>query len=175
MNLDPNSLADITWVLLDIDGVMTDGRVGYAANQEEELKFFDVKDGHAVKLLLRSGIRVGALSGRSSRANTIRCRELGLNFVYQGEKDKLAAFEKILDQQQLSAETCLYMGDDMVDLPVMRRCRLAVAVADAAPEVRQEAGYITRARGGRGAIREVAVKVLESKGEWQKVTQKYYL
>ncbi len=167
-------LPEIECVILDVDGVMTDGRVGYAANQEDEIKFFDVKDGHAIKLLARAGLRVGILTGRTSRANRIRARELDLAFVYEGEKNKLAAFERLLREQQLTAEQCLYIGDDLVDLPVMRRCRLAVAVADAVDEVLQVADYVTKAGGGRGAIREVAVELLKQRGAWKKVTGRYY-
>ncbi len=174
MNSLITKLKQITCLLLDVDGVMTDGRIGYAANREEELKFFDVKDGHAIKLLLRAGIRVGILSGRGSQANRLRARELGLSFIYEGEKDKLAAFERILLEQRLRAGECLYMGDDMVDLPVMRRCRIAVAVADAAPEAQDQADYVTVAGGGRGAVREVAVALLKARGEWEQVVNRYY-
>jgi len=167
-------LSEITCVILDIDGVLTDGRVGYSAYQENEIKFFDVKDGHAVKLLMRAGIKVGALSGRSSLANRIRGRELGLDFLYEGEKNKRAAFEKLLQEQQLNAETCLYIGDDLVDLPVMKRCRVSVAVADAVPETLEAADWISSMKGGRGAIREVAVEILKKQGLWEKVIQRYY-
>ncbi len=169
-----DSLKEIECVILDIDGVLTDGRVGYAANQEEEVKFFDVKDGHAIKLMIRAGLRVGMLTGRTSQANRIRARELGADFLYEGEKNKLEAFSRLLQEQQLRAEVCLYIGDDLVDLPVMRRCRLAVAVADAVPEIRQAADYVTTAAGGRGAVRELAVKLLRAKGCWDKVTKRYY-
>ncbi len=174
MNSYIDNLRVISCLILDIDGVMTDGRIGYAANREEEVKFFDVKDGHAIKLLQRAGLKVGGLSGRASQANRLRAKELSFNFLKEGEKDKLAAFEKILKEQQLGSDQCLYIGDDMVDIPVMRRCRLAVAVADAVPEVRAIADYVTEARGGFGAIREVAVKLLEVQGLWEKVVQKYY-
>ncbi len=174
MNSRTRKMAEISWVLLDIDGVLTDGRVGYAADGEEEIKFFDVKDGHAVKLLQQGGIIVGALSGRKSRANFLRARELGLDFLYQNEKDKLAAFEKIQKEQQLPADKCLCIGDDLMDIPVMRRCALAAAVADCVPELQATADFITEARGGRGAVREVAVELLKAKGTWERVIQKYY-
>ena len=133
MTLSEKALS-IRAVILDVDGVLTDGRIGYGGGPEE-FKFFDVRDGHGVKLLRRAGLRVGMLSGRESAANRRRADELGLDFVYQGEKDKRAALEKLLGEQHLDAPECLYVGDDVVDIPVMRRVGIGVAVADAAAEV----------------------------------------
>lgn len=171
-----NSCADarqIRAVILDVDGVLTDGRIGYGPDAGE-IKFFDVRDGHAIKLLLRAGLRVGLLSGRASAANRQRAAELGLSFVYEGEKDKAAAFARLLREQGLAAAECLYMGDDLVDLPVMRRAGLAVAVADAVPEVRTAAAWTTAAPGGRGAVREMAVWLLRQQDAWDRVTARYF-
>lgn len=159
-------------VVLDVDGVLTDGRTGYMGNSDE-LKFFDVKDGHGIKLMLRAGLRVGLLSGRSSDANRRRASELSLSFVYQGEKRKAEAFERLLTEQELRAEQVLYVGDDLVDAPCMRRAGLAVAVADAVPEVCAVADWRTKRCGGFGAVREVAEWLLRSQGKWQAVVARY--
>ncbi len=160
-------------VVLDIDGVLTDGRIGYGP-MPGEIKFFDVKDGHALVLLRRAGLKVGALSGRASEANRQRADELGFDFLYQGEKDKGAAFARLLKEQGLTAEECLYAGDDLVDLPVMRAAGVSVAVGDAVPEVRQAADWQTTAPGGHGAVRELAVWLLKQLGQWDRVVAKYY-
>jgi 3-deoxy-D-manno-octulosonate 8-phosphate phosphatase (KDO 8-P phosphatase) len=159
-------------VVLDVDGVLTDGRVGLGAGQDET-KFFDVRDGHAIKLLRRAGLRVGMLSGRTSPANRRCAEELGLDFLFQGEKDKLAAFERLCVEQGLDAAECLYIGDDLVDLPVLRRAGIGVAVADAAEEVRERVEWVTAARGGRGAVREVAVALLKRQGRWDELVARY--
>lgn len=159
-------------VVLDVDGVLTDGRIGFGAGQEE-IKFFDVRDGHAIKLLRRVGIRVGMLSGRSSPANRRCAEELGLDFVLEGEKDKLAAFERLCAEQGLDPSECLYMGDDVVDLPVLRRAGVGVAVADAAEEVRERVEWVTASRGGAGAIREMAVALLKRQGRWDELMARY--
>jgi len=159
-------------VVLDIDGVLTDGRVGYGP-VPGEIKFFDVRDGHAIKLLLRSGLRVGVLSGRASEANRQRAAELGLSFVFEGEKDKAAGFARLLEQEHLAPEECLVVGDDVMDIPVMRQGGVAVAVADAVPEAAAVADWQTRAGGGRGAVREVAVWLLKIQGNWETVMARY--
>ncbi|OGV69150.1 MAG: hypothetical protein A3K19_15495 [Lentisphaerae bacterium RIFOXYB12_FULL_65_16] len=159
-------------VVLDVDGVMTDGRVGYGGGQDE-VKFFDVRDGHAIKMLRRAGIRVGMLSGRSSPANRRCAEELGLDFVLEGAKDKLAAFERLCLDQGLDPSECLYMGDDVVDLPVLRRAGVGVAVADAVEEVRESVEWVTASRGGAGAVREVAVALLKRQGRWDELMSRY--
>jgi len=159
-------------VILDVDGVLTDGRIGYFG-ASEELKFFHVKDGHALKLLRRAGFRVGILSGRSSEANRRRAEELGMDFLYQGEKDKNAAFTRILAEQDLEPSECLYVGDDVVDIPVMRRAGIGVAVADAVPEVISAADWRTAAAGGQGAVYETAVWLLKETAKWDQVMARY--
>jgi len=160
-------------LILDVDGVLTDGRIGYGS-QEGEIKFFDVKDGHALVLLRRVGLKAGILSGRASAANRQRAAELRLDFIYEGELDKRAGFERLLQEQELTAAECLYVGDDLVDLPVMRQAGIAVAVADAVPEVRQQADWVTEAGGGRGAVREVVIWLLRQQGRWETATARYY-
>ena len=159
-------------VVLDVDGVLTDGRIGYGA-APDELKFFNVRDGHGIVLLRRAGYRVGILSGRSSGANRRRAEELSLDFVYEGERDKVSAFERLLSEQNLEAEECLYVGDDVVDIPVMRAAGVAVAVADAVPELDEHADWTTAAPGGHGAVREVAVWLLRQRGQWDELMRRY--
>jgi len=163
--------AKIRAVILDVDGVLTDGRIGYAG--DDEVKFFDVKDGHGIKLLRRAGLRVGMFSGRGSDANLRRARELSLDFVYQNEKDKRAAFERLLAEQELEADECLYIGDDVVDIPCMRRAGIGVAVADAVPEVKEAADRTTDNRGGRGAVREVAMWLLRLQNKYDTLMARY--
>ena len=169
---DPAVARAVTAVILDIDGVLTDGRIGYGGDANE-IKFFDVRDGQGIRLLLDAGLAVGVLSGRTSTANTVRARELGLSFAFQGEKDKMAGFERLLQQQGIRAGQCLVVGDDLPDIPVMRRAGVAVVVADAAPEVRQSAHWVCRAPGGRGAVREVAEWLLKAKDLWTDVLKRY--
>lgn len=171
MNLEPD-IRRIRALILDVDGVLTDGRIGYGS-QEGEIKFFDVKDGQGLALLRRAGLKAGILSGRASAANRQRAAELSLDFLYEGEKDKLAGFERLLREQALGSEECLYVGDDLVDLPVMRRAGLAAAVADAVPEVREAAHWVTEAPGGRGAVRELVTRLLKLQGKWDAVTACY--
>ena len=159
-------------VILDVDGVLTDGRFGYG-DGDGEIKFFHARDGHALKLLQRAGIRTGILSGRSSQANTRRALELSMDFVYQGEKDKREAFGRLLTAADLASDEVLYVGDDLVDVPVIRRAGVGVAVADAVPEVKETADWTTTERGGHGAVREVAVWLLKEKGLWESVYARY--
>lgn len=164
-------LRRIRAVVLDVDGVLTDGRVGYGGDGEE-IKFFHVHDGLGVKQLQRAGIRVGILSGRCSAANTRRAQELGLDFVMQGEPSKPDAFKRLLAEQELLAEQCLYVGDDVPDIEVLRLAGVGVAVADAVPEVAAVADRQTRAGGGAGAVREVARWVLEAQRRQPEATGK---
>jgi 3-deoxy-D-manno-octulosonate 8-phosphate phosphatase (KDO 8-P phosphatase) len=159
-------------VVLDVDGVLTDGRIGYGP-EPGEIKFFHVRDGHAMKMLRRARLQVGLLSGRSSAANRRRAEELELDFVYEGEKDKNGAFVRLLAERCLAPEDCLYVGDDVVDIPVLKRVGVAVAVADAVPEVKAVAHWVTGAAGGHGAVREVAVWLLHEQGRWQELMKRY--
>ena len=170
----PSSADHIRAVLLDIDGVLTDGRIGYGADAAE-VKFFDVRDGLGVKLLQAGGIKVGVLSGRASQANRHRAQELRLDVVVEGEADKVVGLAKALGELGVDAAACCYVGDDLIDVPVMRRVGLAVAVADAAAEVRGAAHWVTAQPGGHGAVREVAEWLLKQAGRWQEVTQRYEL
>ena len=163
----------IKLLLLDVDGVMTDG--GIVMNHEgEEIKRFDVRDGHGIRLLISAGVQVGLVTGRSSRVVTHRARDLGIRMVYQKAFNKLEAYQKIKTKTGLSDPEIAYVGDDIVDLPVLRRVGLAMAVKDAEESVRGKVDYVTKQRGGRGAVREVAELLLRAQGRWQNLVKKYY-
>lgn len=149
--------------VFDVDGVLTDARL-YYSDSGEELKAFHTRDGHGMKMLKAAGIEIALLSGRASRSLEARARNLGVTLLYQGIQDKLAAFRELLAQLSLAAAAAAYMGDDVVDLPVMRHCGLALAVPDAPPLVRQHAHYVTQACGGQGAVREACELVLLAQG-----------
>jgi 3-deoxy-D-manno-octulosonate 8-phosphate phosphatase (KDO 8-P phosphatase) len=166
-------LRRIRLLLLDVDGVLTDGRIIYDA-RGIETKAFDVKDGHGLKLLQRSGIQVGIITGRSSDVVNVRARELGIDIVYQGAKDKLLPFEEILQNLQLAADEVAYMGDDLPDLPVLRRVGWAAAPADAVGEIKPYVHYVTSRPGGRGAVREVCDLLLQEGGHWSALTSRYF-
>jgi 3-deoxy-D-manno-octulosonate 8-phosphate phosphatase (KDO 8-P phosphatase) len=147
-------LARIRLLVLDVDGVLTDGRLHYGATGEQ-LKVFHVRDGFGLKLVMQAGIKVSIISGRSSAAVEVRCRELGIEQLEQGCNDKVAALERLLKTLGLNASAALCVVDDTSDLPLMSAVGHAVAVADAHPDVQRAADRVTTARGGRGAVREV--------------------
>ncbi|ALC16078.1 3-deoxy-D-manno-octulosonate 8-phosphate phosphatase [Desulfuromonas soudanensis] len=166
-------LAKIRLLLLDVDGIMTDGRIVYD-NNGIETKSFDVKDGHGLKLLQRAGIRIGIITGRQSEVVAFRARELDIDILYQGVKDKLVPYREILDNLGLGEGEVAYMGDDVVDLPILRRVGFAATVADAVPEVAPLVHYVTGKKGGRGAVREVCDLILKEGGHWEGVTARYF-
>jgi len=166
-------LAKIRLLLLDVDGVMTDGRIIYD-DRGGETKAFDVRDGHGLKLLQRAGIRVGIITGRQSPVVDRRASELGIELVYQGAKDKLLPFREILAKTGLTADAVAYVGDDLPDLPVLRRVGFAVTVADAMAELKPHVHYITHAPGGRGAVREICDLLLQAGGHWESLTARYF-
>jgi 3-deoxy-D-manno-octulosonate 8-phosphate phosphatase (KDO 8-P phosphatase) len=149
--------------IFDVDGVMTDGTL-YIGPQGETVKAFNILDGHGVKMLQSAGVATAIISGRASEAVTWRAKELSIAHVVQGAADKVAEFEKLLATLKLEAPACAFMGDDLPDLPVMARCGFAVAVANAAEGVKAAAHYVTRASGGRGAVREFCDLVLRAQG-----------
>ena len=164
-------LADIRAVVLDIDGVLTDGRVGY--DGVNKVKFFNYRDGHWIKLALRAGLIVGALSGAQCPANRQRSDELGLSFCYEGVKDKLEGFERVLAEWKLAPNECMYIGDDVIDMPPMRRAGVAGAVADAVPELDEVADWRTRLGGGRGAVCEAICELLTAQGKLDRLLERY--
>lgn len=154
-------------VILDVDGVLTNGSIGYGTGSDHEIKFFNVKDGSGIKMLQRAGVKVGILTGRSSMANRRRAEELKLDFIRENCLPKLPAFVELLKNLAVTAKECLYIGDDLVDWPVMKRVGISVAVADAAPELKEAAALTTHECGGRGAIREVAEWLLKEQNKWK--------
>ena len=167
-----NKINKIKAVILDIDGVLTDGKIGYSENPEE-LKFFHVRDGSAIKMAIRAHLLVGVLSGRSSKANRKRAEELGLNFIYEGEKDKRTAFDRLLLEQNLKCEECLYIGDDFIDIPPLVKSGIGVIVGDAPRELDEFCDFRTDAFGGNGAVREVILWLLKGQNKWNDLIKKY--
>lgn len=166
-------LKGIRLLLLDVDGVMTDGRIIYDSNGVES-KFFNVKDGHGIKMVQRAGIEVGIISGRGSVVVTNRAAELGISLVYQKALDKLSAYQDILEKTGLSDAQVAFMGDDVIDIPVLRRVGFAVAPADAVDDVFPHVHFTTRNRGGWGAVRELCDLLLKGQGKWDEVTARYF-
>lgn len=158
-------------IVLDVDGVLTDGRMGYGA--EDEIKFFHVRDGHGLKMAQRCGLKLGIISGRSAAANRRRAKELGFDFIYENCHDKLAAFESMLQEQQLKPEECLYIGDDVIDMPILRRAGIGVTVADAPPYMDEVVQWRTKNPGGKGAVREVIDTLLQAMGVWDTMMERY--
>jgi 3-deoxy-D-manno-octulosonate 8-phosphate phosphatase (KDO 8-P phosphatase) len=154
----------IELVLMDVDGVMTDGGILFI-DAKSEGRIFDAKDGVGIWLLRRAGLSTGVISGRTSAAVRRRVRELGMEEIHLKVRDKLTVYRQILERRRLSDEAVCFIGDDVVDLAVLQRVGLAVAPADAHPEVRRVATYVTRAVGGAGAVREVADLILGAQGK----------
>jgi 3-deoxy-D-manno-octulosonate 8-phosphate phosphatase (KDO 8-P phosphatase) len=162
----------IKLLLMDCDGVLTDGRL-WLTDDGDEQKSFNTHDGLGLRLFHRAGLKSGIITGRSSRAVTRRAQELGVEFVCQGNPDKTAAFEQLLQQAGVDENEVAFVGDDLPDIPIMNRAELAVAVADAVEETRSVAHYVTRANGGRGAVREVIEIILKSQGRWHDLVEDY--
>ncbi|HWS87988.1 MAG TPA: HAD hydrolase family protein [Pyrinomonadaceae bacterium] len=165
--------ARVRLLLLDCDGVLTDGRIT-PVEGGEELKSFHTRDGHGLVMLHRAGLRSGIISGRRSRLVELRAADLGVSFVRQGAHDKVEAFESLLGEANVEASHAAYVGDDVVDIPLMRRCGLAVAVADATGDTRAAAHYVTRLPGGFGAVREVCELILKAQGRWDELMRGYF-
>ncbi len=165
-------LARVQWLLLDVDGVLTDGTI-VLDDQGGETKAFHVRDGSGIKLLQAAGVGVGLVTGRRSRVVEYRAQELGIAEVHQGVKDKLAVFREFLARRELLPEAVAYVGDDVVDLPVLLTAGLAVTVADAPACVRERVHWVTERPGGRGAVREVAEAILGARGAWERLLGPY--
>lgn len=164
--------AHIKLLLMDCDGVLTDGRIMLLEDGDEQ-KMFHTRDGHGLVLWHRAGLRSGIISGRASRAVVRRAQDLGITFVRQGTWDKIKDFDEVLIEAGVAETEVAFIGDDVTDIPLMRRCGLAVAVADAVPETRAVAHYITQLPGGFGAVREVAELLLKAQGRWAELMRRY--
>jgi len=159
-------------LLFDVDGVLTDGAVHIHADGTES-KSFHIRDGAALVWAQRAGLQVGLLSARTSQATAQRAAQLGIRIVSQGAAHKADAYERILQQAGLGDAEVAYMGDDLLDLPVLRRVGLSAAPADGAPEVRECVHWVSPSNGGRGAARDLIEFVLRAQGRWQDVVQQY--
>jgi 3-deoxy-D-manno-octulosonate 8-phosphate phosphatase (KDO 8-P phosphatase) len=164
------SLQNIRLILLDVDGVLTDGRIGLLPDGEE-IKFFSIYDGLAIRLAMKVGWEVGFLSGRTSEEVAARARELGIGIVIQGSRDKIKDFEKILEERNLEASEVAYMGDDLPDLPLLKRVGFSAAPGNAVEAVKEGVHYVTQEQGGRGAVREVVDLLLKTTGKWEKIME----
>lgn len=161
-------------MIFDVDGVLTDGRIIYH-DDGTEIKEFDVQDGHGLKLLQRAGgVDIALLTGRYCRAVEHRAAALGINRVHQNVKRKLDAYEKIILETGLTDREIGFVGDDLIDIPVMRRVGWAVAVPNAVSHVIPYAHYVTKAGGGHGACREICELILQVQGRWESVTARYF-
>jgi 3-deoxy-D-manno-octulosonate 8-phosphate phosphatase (KDO 8-P phosphatase) len=160
-------------LLFDVDGVLTDGVVVMHADGSES-KGFHIRDGAAIVWAQRAGLTVGLLSARSSGATTQRAAQLAIRIVQQGVKNKLEAYQRVLRETDLSDDAVAYMGDDLLDLPVLARAGLSAAPCDAAPEVRARVDWVAAAGGGRGAVRELIEFVLRAQRRWDDVTREYH-
>jgi 3-deoxy-D-manno-octulosonate 8-phosphate phosphatase (KDO 8-P phosphatase) len=162
----------IRLLLMDCDGVLTDGRLWLTQDGDEQ-KTFNTKDGLGLALLHRAGLKSGVISGRSSNALARRAHELGVEFVRQGDPNKMEAFEELMRLAGVNEDQVAFIGDDLPDIPLMQRSELAIAVADATQEVRLMAHYVTQAQGGHGAVREVIEIILKSQGHWKEIVELY--
>lgn len=163
----------IKLLLLDVDGVLTDG--GIVMNDRgEETKRFDVRDGHGIRLLLRAGVQIGLITGRSSKVVSHRAKDLGIQMVYQRVYNKLEAYKKIKRKARLKDQEIAFAGDDIVDLPILRKVGLAMTVKDCWGELKRQVDYVTAAQGGRGAVREMVELLLKAQGKWEEITRRYY-
>jgi 3-deoxy-D-manno-octulosonate 8-phosphate phosphatase (KDO 8-P phosphatase) len=166
--------ARVKLLLMDCDGVLTDGRIWILENGEDQ-KAFHTRDGLGIDLLHRAGLKSGIISGRTSSALERRAQSLGVSYLWQGRDDKRQAFADTLAQAQVANEEVAFVGDDLTDLPLMKQSGLAVAVADAVAEVKAHAHYVTKAKGGKGAVREVVELILKAQGRWDGLVKSYLI
>lgn len=165
-------LKHLRLLLLDVDGVLTDGSITYS-DSGEQIKTFNARDGLGLRLLMDAGIEVGIVTARVSGALGHRCENLGISLVFDGVKDKARAFDRITGQTGIPAQDIGYMGDDLLDLPAMTRAGVAFTVADAPEEVKQQADVISDHPGGRGAVRQVCEAILKARGSWDDILSGY--
>jgi 3-deoxy-D-manno-octulosonate 8-phosphate phosphatase (KDO 8-P phosphatase) len=164
--------ARIQLLLMDCDGVLTDGRIELVGSDDEQ-KTFHVRDGHGIVMLHRAGVSTGIISGRTSTLLVRRAAELGMSFVRQGTHNKTVDYAEVLEHAGIEPSRTAFIGDDVTDIPLMLRSGLAVAVADAVPETKEAAHYVTSLPGGFGAVREVCELILKAQGRWTELMQRY--
>lgn len=161
-------LTQLKLLLLDVDGVLTDGQITYT-DSGEQIKSFYSKDGLGLRLLMDEGIKVGIVTGRTSKALDHRCQNLGIDLIFDGIKDKSKALDQIVSRTGIAPRHIGFAGDDLIDLPAMSRAGISFAVADAVEEVRARADYVCRHPGGRGAVREICEAILKAGGKWESI------
>ncbi|HUL42122.1 MAG TPA: HAD-IIIA family hydrolase [Burkholderiales bacterium] len=162
----------IRLAIFDVDGVLTDGKL-FISDRGDEYKSFNTLDGHGMRMLKQSGVELVLLSGRTSRSVEMRAQNLGIGLLYQGVEDKLEIYSSLLKKLRLHADATAYVGDDVMDLPVMRRCGLAICVPAAPALVKQQAHYITQQPGGCGAVREICELIMQAQGTFQAQLSRY--
>jgi len=165
--------ARVRLILTDVDGVLTDGGIVYDVLGRES-KRFHVRDGHGIKMLQRAGVEVGIITGRTSEVVAVRAKELGISLVRQGVTDKVEAWGRILEETGSSPGETSYVGDDIVDVPLLRKVGFAATVSDAEGYVLDAADFISSRPGGHGAVREIIEFVMHSSGAWEKVASRYF-
>lgn len=165
-------LRSIKLLIMDVDGVLTEGQIIYGQNGVE-LKAFNVRDGHGIKLIHRAGLKTAIITGRESEAVTRRAQELDISYLIQNAKNKIEAYREILKESGFKEHEVAFIGDDLVDIPVMRRVGVAVTPSDGHELVKQYALLITRKKGGQGAVRELIEIILKAQGKWEKVVARY--
>jgi 3-deoxy-D-manno-octulosonate 8-phosphate phosphatase (KDO 8-P phosphatase) len=159
------ALAKAKLLILDVDGVLTDGRI-IINDLGEETKHFNAKDGHGLRMLMQAGVEVALISGRRSGAAEFRARDLGITEVHTGVKDKSGVCAALVQRKKLGREEICCIGDDLPDLPLFEHAGIPIAVADAVPEIKAAAAFSTKSRGGKGAVREICETILKAKGLW---------
>jgi 3-deoxy-D-manno-octulosonate 8-phosphate phosphatase (KDO 8-P phosphatase) len=163
----------VSWLVLDVDGVLTDGSV-IMDDDGRESKHFNVKDGHALKMMIRFGFNVMFLTGRRSRVVEHRAKDLGVAEVHQKVLNKLEYFTEFMGQKGISFAEVAYVGDDLVDIPLMKRVAFSATVVDAAEEVPPMVDYVSPYQGGRGAVRDICKIILHAQGKWKEVAERYH-
>lgn len=164
--------AQVKLIIFDVDGVLTDGRL-FVTETGEEIKTFHSRDGHGMKMLQSTGVEIGIITGRTSQIVAHRCNELGIQHVYQGQRDKRPAFLKLIEALSLRPEQVAYMGDDVVDLPVMKQVGFAIATQDAHDFVKKHADWHTLKNGGHGAAREACEFIMDAQGNLSTLLESY--
>ena len=159
-------------LILDVDGVLTDAKL-FFDNQGNEYKSFHARDGHGIKLLRQTGVEVAVISGRKSNSVALRMKNLGIEHVYQGHENKRAAFNEVIEKIGITPEQAAHVGDDLLDLPIMIRVGLSIAVSDANFAVKQRADWCTTLPGGHGAVREVCDFIMQAQGHFDEVVNAY--
>ena len=165
---------NIRIVIFDVDGVLTDGTL-YLTDGGEEIKAFNSRDGHGMKMLKASGVELAIITARESRSVRLRAENLNISLLYQGKKNKLKVFESLITKLGLDTLSCAYVGDDLIDLPVMTRCGLSICVPSAPALVKKHAHYVTNSEGGHGAVREVCELIMLAQGTLDEQSEKYLI